>query len=265
MQTFIKKYKPNKVYFSASKEVEDGQNSQSRARLYDSLVQRYAKSWGFRAFRADTGNKVMYELSRIKPVAETLDDPWGDQGNFAGDKPVNIGGDIVKRLAVGDIVLYLGQKAKILAQSKPAGKYSRIEITKGMGGVTQDVLTSDLKRTGGSIEEGISLDALGKVANIIPSFAEKLVKASGQEAKETRQMLAILKLKMQGKATPEQVTWMNQQWKDLAKIAVGVGMIGYAQVTARHWLERDSKLTKQNAVELVHNLMWRGISGFPLN
>jgi AcrR family transcriptional regulator len=50
-----------------------------------------------------------------------------------------------------------------------------------------------------------------------------------------------------------------------ASMLIGVGMIGYAQVTARHWLERDSKLTKQNAVELVHNLMWRGISGFPLN
>jgi len=35
------------------------------------LVQRYARAWGFRAFRADTGNKVMYELSRInKSVAE---------------------------------------------------------------------------------------------------------------------------------------------------------------------------------------------------
>jgi hypothetical protein len=74
VQTFIKKYKPNKVYFSASKEVEPGQNAQSRARLYDSLVQRYARAWGFRAFRADTGNKVMYELSRIKPaVAEGLE------------------------------------------------------------------------------------------------------------------------------------------------------------------------------------------------
>jgi hypothetical protein len=70
IQIFIKKYKPNKVIFSASKEVEDGQNSESRARLYDSLVQRYARAWGFRAFRADTGNKVIYELSRIKPVAE---------------------------------------------------------------------------------------------------------------------------------------------------------------------------------------------------
>ena len=72
IQTFIKKYAPNKIIFSASKEVEPGQNAQSRARLYDSLVQRYARSWGFRAFRADTGNKVMYELSRIqqRPVAE---------------------------------------------------------------------------------------------------------------------------------------------------------------------------------------------------
>jgi len=70
IQTFIEKYKPNKITFSASKEVEDGQNSQSRARLYDSLVQRYARSWGFRAFRADTGNKVIYELSRIKPIVD---------------------------------------------------------------------------------------------------------------------------------------------------------------------------------------------------
>ena len=76
IQTFIKKYKPNRVIFSASKEVDTGQNAQSRARLYDSLVQRYAKAWGFRAFRADTGNKVIYELNRrdpvVKSVAETI-------------------------------------------------------------------------------------------------------------------------------------------------------------------------------------------------
>jgi hypothetical protein len=66
IQTFIKKYEPNKIIFSASKEVEPGQKAQSRASLYDSLVQRYARSWGFRALRADTGSKVIYELSRIK-------------------------------------------------------------------------------------------------------------------------------------------------------------------------------------------------------
>ena len=46
---------------------------------------------------------------------------------------------------------------------------------------------------------------------------------------------------------------------------LGVGLIGYTQVTARHWLDRDSKLSKEQAVELVENLMWRGISGFPLS
>jgi len=71
IQTFIKKYKPNKVFFAANKVDDTGHDSPSRARLYDSLVQRYAKDWGFKAFRADTGNKVMYELSRIKKdVAE---------------------------------------------------------------------------------------------------------------------------------------------------------------------------------------------------
>ena len=80
-------------------------------------------------------------------LEEGGDDPWGDQGNFAGDKPVNIGGETVKPIQVGDTVTYLGQKAKILAQSKDR-KHSRITIAKGIGSVTQDVLTSDLKRTG---------------------------------------------------------------------------------------------------------------------
>ena len=86
-------------------------------------------------------------------VAEGSDDPWGDQGNFAGDKPVNIGGATVKQLQVGDIVTYFGQKAKIEAMSK-TGNTSRITIANKMGGTTQDVLTRDLKRTGMSEEIG---------------------------------------------------------------------------------------------------------------
>ncbi|CAB4660053.1 MAG: TetR family transcriptional regulator [Actinobacteria bacterium] len=48
-----------------------------------------------------------------------------------------------------------------------------------------------------------------------------------------------------------------------AAMLLGVGLIGSAQVTARHWLERDSKLTRQQATDLVSNVIWRGISGFP--
>lgn len=48
-----------------------------------------------------------------------------------------------------------------------------------------------------------------------------------------------------------------------AAMLLGVGLIGSTQVTARHWLARDSKLTKQQAADLVTNVIWRGISGFP--
>jgi hypothetical protein len=68
------------------------------------------------------------------------------EGNFVGDFPQpNIGGATVKPMQVGDTVTYFGQTAKIQAQS-PDRKHSRIEITKGTGGVVQTVLTSDLKR-----------------------------------------------------------------------------------------------------------------------
>jgi 8-oxo-dGTP pyrophosphatase MutT (NUDIX family) len=77
IQKYIKKYKPSRLSFSASKATdptiyyEPGQpqpNPESRAKLYDRLVQRYARAWGYRAFRADTGDLVIYELSRLQPA-----------------------------------------------------------------------------------------------------------------------------------------------------------------------------------------------------
>jgi len=83
IQIFIKKYKPLKLAFGASKDVDQGQNSQSRARLYDSLVQRYARAWGYRVLRSDTGNLVIYEFSRIqkpKAVGEDYNNRFAKEG-----------------------------------------------------------------------------------------------------------------------------------------------------------------------------------------
>ena len=44
---------------------------------------------------------------------------------------------------------------------------------------------------------------------------------------------------------------------------LAVGIIGTVQTTARHWLDRDGKIERKRATELVMNLIWRGISGFP--
>jgi pyrimidine deaminase RibD-like protein len=84
IQKYIKKYKPARLSFSASKatdptiyyEPDQPQpNPESRAKLYDRLVQRYARAWGYRAFRADAGDLVIYELSRLQSaVAESASD-----------------------------------------------------------------------------------------------------------------------------------------------------------------------------------------------
>lgn len=83
IQQFITKYKPLKIYFSASKEMDPTisygpddivPNPESRAKLYDRMVLRYAKSWGYKFFRADNGSSVVYQLSRMKPnVGEEYD------------------------------------------------------------------------------------------------------------------------------------------------------------------------------------------------
>jgi len=71
IQQYIKEYKPLRINFSASKEEKEDENGKknpnvSRAKLYDRMVQRYARIWGYRAFQADIGDNVIYELSRIK-------------------------------------------------------------------------------------------------------------------------------------------------------------------------------------------------------
>ena len=71
IQRFIKEHNPWRLTFSATKDVEPGQNSESRAKLYNRLVDRYAAAWGYDAYNEDHGDQVTYELTRLKPsIAE---------------------------------------------------------------------------------------------------------------------------------------------------------------------------------------------------
>jgi len=73
IQRFIKEHNPWRLTFSATKDVEPGQNSESRAKLYNRLVDRYAAAWGYDALINDLGDQVEYELTRLKPnLAEGL-------------------------------------------------------------------------------------------------------------------------------------------------------------------------------------------------
>jgi hypothetical protein len=74
IQQFIKKENPERIVFSASKQVEPGQSSEGRARLYDRLVQRYSATWGYQAQRQDAGDRVIYELTQKSTVEENFAD-----------------------------------------------------------------------------------------------------------------------------------------------------------------------------------------------
>ena len=66
IQKFIKKNKPWRLTFSANKDVEPGQNTESRARLYNRLVDRYASAWGYESYAEDHGDQITYELTQTK-------------------------------------------------------------------------------------------------------------------------------------------------------------------------------------------------------
>jgi 8-oxo-dGTP pyrophosphatase MutT (NUDIX family) len=152
---FIKKKKPNTLFFTAVKEEDP---TGSRAKLYDRLVQRYATGLGYDLKKVDYPEQTGYKLTRKEQgVAEVIDpnNPWGPQGNFAGVTPVDVGGVSMKNIEVGDTVKYFGQTAKILAMSNNR-KYSRINIPSDFGGTTKDVLTSDLKLLGQGMAENFA-------------------------------------------------------------------------------------------------------------
>ena len=137
----------------------------------------------------NTDKDLGYVIKKYaKGVSEGLDDPWGDQGNFAGDKPVNLGGVSIKNIQVGDTVKYFGQPSKVVAMSKDR-KYSRITISKGMGTVTQDVLTRDLQQLGqgkaieenDNIQTRMRMDDYYKLADAIQEKLRQAIKLGDNE------------------------------------------------------------------------------------
>lgn len=125
IKTFIEKYEPARITFSASKEVEPGQSSQSRANLYDSMVQRYARSWGYRASRTESGYKVVYELTSLKISEDEIDEGWKDTvANLAiagGIAAGGMGGMMAKQ-AVSDYFSGAKEPAAVTQQVKQEPK-----------------------------------------------------------------------------------------------------------------------------------------------
>jgi 8-oxo-dGTP pyrophosphatase MutT (NUDIX family) len=65
IQQFIGTEHPERIRFSANKDVESGQKSQTRSNLYTKLVQRYANSWGYGVDVDDFADTTVYNLHTL--------------------------------------------------------------------------------------------------------------------------------------------------------------------------------------------------------
>lgn len=45
---------------------------------------------------------------------------------------------------------------------------------------------------------------------------------------------------------------------------LAVGLVGLSQVTARDWLDTSNSISRDEAVNLISTLAWKGLAGFPL-
>jgi hypothetical protein len=71
-------------------------------------------------------------------------------GNYAGDRPVNLGGVSMKKIQIGDTVRYIDQKAQVVDMSQDR-EHARITIPSSA--TTKTVLTSDLRSLGRGVSE----------------------------------------------------------------------------------------------------------------
>ena len=46
-------------------------------------------------------------------------------------------------------------------------------------------------------------------------------------------------------------------------VLVGVGLVGLAQTSARHWLDHVDTITKETAIRITSGLIRRGFGAFP--
>lgn len=158
IQEFLKIEQPANIKFSASKDVEPGQNAMSRAKLYDKLVKRYAQQWGYDSHSVDHGDGIMYELSKIKEeVDEEIIDEMPLPADWDPQQMRQQGTTFKSRLA------YALERAKKLGtgSSRVAtiieyqGRPTVLKIAKNQKGLAQNSVEADILSDGYASQLGI--------------------------------------------------------------------------------------------------------------
>jgi len=125
---------------NSSKYDDNSEYSGTTGRTTVSIDNREWARW------SDAQEKGYIEMSSM-----TEQDISEAHGNYAGDRPVNLGGVSMKKIQIGDTVRYIDQKAQVVDMSRDR-EHARITIPSSA--TTKTVLTSDLRQLGRGVSEG---------------------------------------------------------------------------------------------------------------
>uniref|UniRef100_UPI00336513E3 hypothetical protein n=1 Tax=Haliscomenobacter sp. TaxID=2717303 RepID=UPI00336513E3 len=98
-----------------------------------------------------------YKCGKCDGIGFVKQDMAEGHGNYAGDRPVNLGGVSMKKIQIGDTVRYIDQTAQVVDMSRDR-EHARITIPSSA--TTKTVLTSDLRQLG----QGVSEETLSELS-----------------------------------------------------------------------------------------------------
>lgn len=162
--------------------------------------------------------------------------------------------DIAERAGVSKPVLYqhFPSKLDLYLALLDAGAAQLVDAVR-----TRLVVTADNReRVHGAIEAYFSfVDDAGEAYRLVFESDLSNEPAVLERARRTDEQCASLISRV-----IEDDTGLGEQ--DSRTLAFG--LIGMAQMAARRWLNEGRVIPRDQAIELVFRMIWRGISGFPL-
>jgi len=184
IQQFILKEEPDRLYFSASKDVEPGQNPTSRASLYERMVRRYARSLGYDVVVDDRRGHTMFVLDKDQSLREE---------SFNGiDIDMDIEGDeiMVKAMANGrelGHVLFVDEGEYLMPQDLEVDERFQGQ---GIAAAMYDYVKSKgykIRRSGQQTDAGAGFwDKHRPEQNVWENFADGKVKGKSRPGRVKR-------------------------------------------------------------------------------
>jgi len=215
LNQYVKKYKPTFLMFQAAEP--------SRRRLYSALVKKILQTMPNWKYTENDGIFFVYDTRYIKQgMKEGFGIPM--PGTYEQEQLSEYKTKVLDKPKTTNVYYKPrhGNKTYLIGKDVPGEHIDKfINLVKHK--------YADLRNAGKDeifwnveVKEEVSLDAITDAAAYIPNaindYLQKAIAVYGQEAKESAQMVKLLPLMYAGKATPDQLKFIKDQFADIGNI-----------------------------------------------